>query len=274
MKRRPVFLFTIIFSLSFYSYSLAQLTAQEIAEREKWEKFLMEAKVTEFSQPLDPREAVTEPWKLKLEKDGVVRYGWWKNVEGRPKGFLDSWKWEIAAYRLDKLLELNMIPPYVEKRFQENRGVVSLEAEYMMRYREKQEKNIKCPGRYVDAYNKATYLMRAWDNLLANEDRNEGDILITEDWRLILIDHSRAFRTSKKFTKKLINTGKGNKEPVKMLPRTFVENLNRLDFEQIKNAVGDYLTDREIDAVLIRRDLLLQEIDRLIEKYGENIFLY
>ncbi len=274
MKKRLIFLHILIITLGFPRYSLAQLTAEEIAERDKWEKFLMEAKVVEYSQPLSPREAVTEPWKLKLEKDGVVRYGWWKNVEGRPKGYLDSWKWEIAAYRLDKLLELNMVPPYVEKRFQGDRGVVSLEAEYMMKYREKQEKNIKCPRRYLIAYNKASYLMKAWDNLLANEDRNWGDILITEDWRLILIDHSRAFRTSKKFTKKLINTRKGNKEQIMMLPRTFVENLKRVDFEQIKNAVGDYLTDKEIDAVLIRRDLLLQEIDRLIEKYGENIFLY
>ncbi len=211
MKKRPIFLVLLILSLGFHSYSLAQLTAQEIAEREKWEKFLIEAEVTEFSQPLDPREAVTEPWKLKLEKDGVIRYGWWKNVEGRPKGYLDDWKWEIAAYQLDKLLELNMIPPYVEKRFQGDRGVVSLEPEYMMLMREKQKKNIKCPRRYVISYNKATYLMIAWDNLIANEDRNEGDILITEDWRLILIDHSRSFRTTKKFTKKLIKTGKATK---------------------------------------------------------------
>lgn len=92
---------------------------------------------------------------FKLEKDGVVRYGWWKNVEGRPKGYLDEWKWEIAAYRLDKLLELNMILPYVEKRFQGDRGVVSLEPEYMMLFREKREKNIKCPNRYVFSYNGA-----------------------------------------------------------------------------------------------------------------------
>jgi hypothetical protein len=274
MKKALISFVFVIFFLGFPLPSLAQLTAQERAEREKWEKFLMEAKIVEFSQPLNPREAVTEPWRLKLEKDGIVKYGWWKNVEGRPKGYLDDWKWEIAAYRLDKLLELNMVPPYVEKRFQGDRGVVSLEVEYMMKYREKQEKNIKCPGRYVDGYNKATYLMRAWDNLLANEDRNEGDILITKDWRLILIDHSRSFPTSKKYTKKLIKTGKGDTEPIKALPRIFVENLERLDFKKIKNAVGDYLTDKEIDSVLIRRDLLLLEIDRLIEKFGEDKFFY
>jgi hypothetical protein len=274
MKKGFFFIFFIIFFLGFHVLCFAQLTEEEVAEREKWEKFLEESKITESSQPLNPREAVTEPWRLKLEKDGIVKYGWWKNVEGRPKGYLDEWKWEIAAYRLDKLLELNIVPPYVEKRFQGDRGVISLEAEYMMKYSEKQEKDIKCPRRYVIAYNKATYLMRAWDNLIANDDRNDDDILITEDWRLILIDHSRAFRTSKKFTKKLIKTGKGDKEPIRMLPRIFVENLKELTFDMIKNATGEYLKDKEINAVLIRRDLLLQEIDRLIEKFGKNIFLY
>jgi hypothetical protein len=274
MKKGFFFIFFLVFFLGFYVQSFGQLNEKETVEREKWEKFLIEAEVTESSQPLDPREAVTEPWRLKLEKDGIVKYGWWKNVEGRPKGFRDEWKWEIAAYRLDKLLGLNMVPPYVEKRFREDLGVVSLEAEYMMKYSEKLEKNINCPRRYVIAYNKATYLMRAWDNLIANNDRNDDDVLITEDWRLILIDHSRAFRTSKKYTKKLINTRKGDKESIKMLPRTFVENLKRLDFEKIKNAVGEYLKDKEIEAVLIRRDLILQEIDRLIEKFGENVFLY
>jgi hypothetical protein len=274
MKKGFFLIFFLICFLGFHATSFAQLTAEEVAEREKWEKFLIEAEVTEFSQPLDPREAVTEPWRLKLEKDGVVKIGWWKNVEGRPKGYLDDWKWEIAAYRLDKLLELNMIPPYVEKRFQGDRGVVSLEPEFMMLIREKQEKKIECPRRYVIGYNRATYLMRAWDNLIANKDRNEGDILITEDWRLILIDHSRSFPTSKRYTKQLVNTKKGDKEQIMMLPRTFIESLKRLDFEKIKNAVGDYLTDKEINAVLIRRDLLLKEIDRLIEKFGKNIFLY
>ncbi len=274
MKKGFFLIFFLIFLLGFHVQSFAQLNDKEIAEREKWEKFLEEAQITEFSQPLNPREAVTEPWRLKLEKDGIVKYGWWKNVEGRPKGFPDEWKWEIAAYRLDKLLGLNMVPPYVEKRFRGDLGVVSLEAEYMMKYSEKQKKNIKCPPRYVISYNKATYIMRAWDNLIANNDRNDDDILITEDWRLILIDHSRAFRSTKKFTEKLINTRKGDRELIRMLPRTLVENLKRLDFEKIKNAVGDYLKDKEIEAVVIRRDLILHEIDRLIEKFGEHIFLY
>jgi len=270
MKKAFFCLFFFLLFLGLHAPSFAQLTSDELAEREKWEKFLEEAEITEWSQPLDPRLAVTEPWRLKLEKDGVVKYGWWKNVDGRYKGYMDRWRWEIAAYRLDKLLGLNMIPPYVEKRFQEDRGVISLEATYMMKYREKQEKKIKCPNRYVYSFNRATYLWRFWDNLIANEDRNWGDIFITEDWRIIIIDHSRSFRTYKKFKHKR----KGNDEPIKELPRALVEKLKSLNFEMIKNAVGEYLTDKEINAVLVRRDLLLKEIDRLIEKFGEDKFFY
>lgn len=274
MKKSMSSIFFLLFFLGFQVLSFAQFKPEEIAEREKWEKFLKEAKIVEASQPLSEREAVTEPWRLKLEKDGVVKYGWWKNVEGRVKGFLDSWKWEIAAYRLDKLLELNMVPPYEEIRFRGDRGVCSLEAEYWIKYREKQEQNIPCPNRYVPSYNRANYLMKAWDNLIANEDRNWGDILITEDWRLILIDHSRSFRTSKKFTKTLVHMAEGNKEPIKELPRAFVEKLKSLDFVMIRNAVGEYLTDKEIDAVIVRRDLILQDVDRLIKKFGEDKFFY
>ena len=47
-------------------------------------------------------KGITLPWKLTLEKDGITRHAIWKDVEGVQLGFLENWKWEIAAYRLDK----------------------------------------------------------------------------------------------------------------------------------------------------------------------------
>ena len=114
MRNRIIILFFFIISLSFYFQSLAQFTPEELTERAKWEKFLQEAKIISSSKDFSESEAVTEPWTLVLEKDGVTRRALWKNPEGRLKGFLDSWKCEIAAYRLDKLLGLNMISPTVE----------------------------------------------------------------------------------------------------------------------------------------------------------------
>jgi hypothetical protein len=248
-----------------------------VAERTKWEEFLETAEIVGYEQPIDPRLAVTEPWKLTLKKDGVTMHAWWKNVTGRPKGYADSWEWEIAAYKLDKLLGLNMIPPIIMKRFRGDRGCCSLDYGGTITLRVKKAKNLKpSSGAKVAALLRATYMQRAFDNLLANKDRNEGDVLYTEDWRMLLIDHSRAFHTSKKYIKKLLwdENSKPLPMPMRQLPRVFVDKLESMNFEKIKAAVGEYLTDKEIECVLIRRDLVIENINKRIEKMGEASVLY
>lgn len=255
--------------------SAAQFTAEELAEREKWEEFLMTAEVV-GSRQMTGREAVTSPWVLTLEKDGVTRQGLWKNAQGRMGGFWEGWNYEIAAYRLDKLLGLEMVPPTVERRFREERGSCQLWIDDGISLRDKEEQKIKVPPIKVLAWNRATYLQRFWDNLIANEDRHQNQILITPDWRMILIDHSRSFRSSSKFTRSLLYTERHREGPKLMseLPRAIVEKIKALDIEAIKTAVGDYLTNDEINAVLIRRDLILKEIDKLIRINGEDKVLY
>ena len=275
MKERFILLFTFLIVLGFASHSMAQFTPEELAEREKWEEFLKTAKIIGQKQQKS-REAVTEPWDLTLEKDGVTKKALWKDAEGRMRGAVENWRWEIAAYRLDKLLGLNMISPTVEKRFREERGSCQLWVDYWIKGSHKNEQKIKVPSYKVFHYNRATYLRWAFDNLIANDDRHAGNFFITEDWRIILPDHSRSFRTSKKFTKSLIYTEKHKEGPkiMKELPRAFVEKLKSVNFEIIKDAVGEYLTDKEIDAVLIRRDLILAAVDERIKKLGEDKVLY
>lgn len=276
MKQRLFIFISLFFVMRFFLSSFAQFTTEELNERAKWEKFLEEATIVSSSQDYHERDAVTEPWTLVLEKDRVTRRALWKNPEGRQKGFLDSWKCEIAAYRLDKLLGLNMVSPTVEKRFQGNKGSCQLMLENVIMLRTKQEEEIKTPSYRIEPLNRATYLQRAWDNLIANTDRNIGDILYTEDWRMILIDHSRAFRSSKKYTKTLIfdEKYKGGPKLMRKLPKTFVEKCKSLNFELIREAVGEYLSDKEIEAVLIRRDLIIDWLDKRIQELGEDKVLY
>jgi hypothetical protein len=61
---------------------------------------------------------------------------------------------------------------------------------------------------------------------------------------------------------------------MRMLPRDFVEKIRALDFRSIKNAVGSYLTDEEIRAVLARQKIILKEIDEMIREQGEDKVLY
>ena len=275
MKKRSLIFILLIIILGFGLQSIAQFTSEEVVERDKWEDFLQNAEVVEQNQMVS-REAVTSPWVLTLEKDGVRKKALWKNPEGLMKGFLENWKWEIAAYRLDKYLGLNMVPPTVERRFQGDRGSCQLWVDAKMSLKEKMEKNIDTPSYKVFPWNRALFLQRAFDNLIANEDRHQNQYLITEDWRMILIDHSRTFRTSKKFTSKLIYSEKGkeSKYLMKELPRAFYEKLKALNQEVIAEAASEYLTDKEIEAVLMRRDLMIEWIEDRIKEFGVDKVLY
>jgi hypothetical protein len=169
-----------------------------------------------------------------------------------------------------------MVPPTVEKRFQNSRGSCQLWVDAKMSLKDKYEQKIKTPSYKIFPWNRALYLQRAFDNLIANEDRHQNQFLITEDWRMILIDHSRTFRTSGKFAKRLIYDEKYKEGPrlMKQLPRAFVEKLKGLDHETIKGAVGEYLSDKEIEFVLIRRGLIIDWLDKQIKKEGEEKVLY
>src|SRR5512135_3174045 len=79
---------------------LAQFTTEEVGERPKWEDFLVNANIIKEVQITS--EAVTSPWHLTLEQAAVTRDALWKNPEGRMKGFIEGWKYEIAAYQFDK----------------------------------------------------------------------------------------------------------------------------------------------------------------------------
>lgn len=276
MKKFFLISFILTFAIGFNLQAFAQFTEEEAAEKEKWEDFLKTAEIVGQEQPFSDREAVTRPWKLTLEKEGITKNALWKNCEGRMRGFVENWRWEIAAYLLDKHLGLNMVPPTVEKRFQNNRGSCQLWVDAKMSLKEKIDKEIKTPSYKVFPWNRALYLQRAFDNLIANEDRHQNQYLITEDWRIILIDHSRSFRTSGKFAKKLIYDEKYKEGPrlMKQLPRAFVEKLKALDHETIKGVVGEYLTDKEIEFVLIRKDLILKWLENYIKKQGEENVLY
>jgi hypothetical protein len=275
MKKRNAWIVATAPVFLMMGFALAQFKPDDVAGWPKWEEFLKAAEIT-ASEQLTGSDAVTKPYKLTLEKDGVVRFGLWKNIDGRPGGYVDSWKYEIAAYKIDRLIGLDMVPPTVERRFHEERGSLQLWVDSQMSLKKKEDDKIKTPSYKVYPWNLATYLERAFDNLIGNEDRHMNNILITKDWGLYLIDHSRSFRTSRKFTDQLIYR-KGGKEGDKLmlkLPRAFVEKIRKLDSASLREAVGEYLADAEIDACLKRRDLILKEVERLIKENGEAETIY
>lgn len=103
MSKKILFLsVSIVF---FNILSMAQFTKEEIAEFKKWEEFLTNAEIVS-SRPWEETPAVTDPWVLTLEKDGITKQAMWKNPEGRQKGSLEGWKCESICSEKRRLLAI------------------------------------------------------------------------------------------------------------------------------------------------------------------------
>jgi hypothetical protein len=126
------------------------------------------------------------------------------------------------------------------------------------------------------------FVYRLWGSLIANDDPTQENIRYTEDWRMILIDHSRAFRTDKEYTTRLVFGVNGIKkyqatgQPylIRRVPRGLLERIKALDADAIKQAVGPYLTDKEIQAIVARIRLIESEMAEMIKQHGEGTVLY
>ena len=276
--KRKTFLTVFIFILASQGYVVnGQFTPAEIAQRQEIEEFL---KTAEIVSSADIPEGVTKPTRLYLKKGDVERSGAWKNPKGMQKGYLEGWQYEIAAYEMDKLLELNLIPPTVEREFKGKSGSLQFWVESEFSELVVFEQKIGIPRSKFYKKENMKYITRAFDSLIGNDDRTQQNILYTKDWRMILIDHSRSFRSSKKYTKKLMYGAKGLKKvgdrPMlfRRLPRAFVEKVKALNYDDIKNAVGPYLEEKEIKAILLRKELLLKEIEEMVKEQGEDKVLY
>ena len=270
MKR---ILYTCLFFLICLSPVLAQLTSEELSQRDFIEECLKTGEIVKFEEI---GEGVTKPFRLFLKAGDFELSGVWKNPKGIQQGFLEGWQYEIAAYQMDKLLGLDMVPVTVEREFDDKAGSLQVWISGMMSDLDRIENNVQMPASVIREWENRKYLARAFDCIIANDDRTQQNIRYTEDWRTILIDHSRAFRSTREHTKNLMFGKNGIKGAVlfRRLPRKFVEEVKALNFDKIKEAVGDYLTKREINAILSRKVLFLNEVDEMIREQGEDAVLY
>ena len=178
-----------------------------------------------------------------------------KSKQGVEFNFRDSWRYNVAAYRLDRLLDIGMTPPSVERSYQNRPGAFTWWVEDVL-MDEAERIKTKAAAPDTMAWNRQMWVVRVFDQLIYNVDRNMGNLLITTDWHVWAIDHTRAFRLHKTLAKP---------EHVARCDRGVFERLKHLDKEVLERELGEYLTGWERDAVLARRD----EIVKIIEKAGE-----
>ena len=179
-----------------------------------------------------------------------------RSKDGTEFNFRDSWTFNVAAYRIDRLIGLGLVPVSVERRWKSTPAAYTWWVDdYMMDEGDRLKKKISPPD--LQRWNASMQMVRLFDQLIANTDRNLGNLIITNDWSIWAIDHTRAFRTQSKLKTP------GN---IARCDREVFARLKQIDKTSVKDAVGTYLQTYEIDSLLKRRD----EIVEMIEKRGEN----
>jgi hypothetical protein len=251
----PVFCVLLAFVLS-PLFLPAQVPGGRPGEtREQIEEFLRTAKITENK---GISVGITGPRKLTLTDGTITHHAAFKTVNERKPGvtqlqagmevdFKDSWMFEIAAYEVDKLLGLNLVPPTVERVVNGQKGSAQLWIED--NFSEATRLKEKRPTPDPTAWNQQMWKVRVFDNLVYNIDRNLNNLLITPDWKLCMIDHSRTFKVlpDLKSPKDLTN-----------FSTSLMDALKGLSKETLKQRCGKYLTGAEIDSLLKRRDKILK----------------
>ncbi|PYT28308.1 MAG: hypothetical protein DMG57_15220 [Acidobacteria bacterium] len=255
-------------AVSYGAFCQEQSTRQSRAEMEE---FLRSATIVQ-RKALGTGVTSSDRAKLSdghLEHDAHVQS---VNIEkptfttsrGTELNFKDSYKFNIAAYKLDQILGLNMVPVSIERKVAGKTSAVTWWVDdVLMDELQRHNKNITPPD--LDEWSKQMHILRVFDQLIYNTDRNLGNLLIDKRWQIWMIDHTRAFRSQRTLL---------NQKNLAMCDRTLLASLRKLDEETLMAELKAFLTKTEVKALIARRDLIVKFFDDEVASKGEGTVLY
>jgi hypothetical protein len=240
------------------------LTANEV------EDFLRDGRVVKTR---DLGIGVTNSTRATLQFNGVTHdahvqcvnesKAQFQTISGTELNFRDCWMFNVAAYRLDAMLGLNMTPPSVSRGWSGKGSAFTWWISDAMMEGERKKRNITPPDPH--SFNQQMYVVRVFDQLVFNTDRNLQNLLITPDWKLWMIDHTRAFRLRKDLAAP---------NNLAKCDRTLLAKMRSLEFSELKHRMGDYVRVGEIDGILSRRDRIVSLFESKVAQHGEDRVLF
>ena len=227
------------------------------------ESFLRRAEVVDVRKEISGGRS--RPWVITLALGEVRHRAMFKHFDyRRPQPQPHSYKYEIAAYELAKLLGVEIVPPVIEREIEGRKGSLQIFLEGCVSEQDRRRKKLEPPD--PAAFAKALDGVRVFESLVNDECLNYGDLLVhPEDWRLCRVDFSEAFAP-------LPNLPEGC--PLTACSRKLYQGLLDLDADKAGASLRPFLSSPEIKALLARKDLLLAEIRRLIDDKGEAAVLF
>jgi hypothetical protein len=230
-----------------------------LSNRDAIEEYLKTAEVTGMEEL---KVGVTRPRRATLAPGGPAEAFAWKHVPpGRPAGYWESYKSEIAAYELDKLLGLNMVPPTVERRYKGDVGAAVMWCSPTKSFAQMKGVPV-APPQHLEEWNRQLARAKMFDNLIGNQDPNLGNWLVDPAWNLILIDHTRAFTTDKDMVHKTMNRIDG----------ALWEKMQALTYESLLPVLSPWIGKGEIKAIIQRRDSMKKDYEKQMAANPEFVF--
>lgn len=267
-KRRLI----VAVAMCLLGVSLAMAGDDNTLTNEQIKHFLLTAKIVGAK---GTSKGITQPLRLTL-KDGNLTHDAsyqaideHKNVLQMANGttevnFVDSYKYNIAAYTLAEMLGVeDMLPVYVERKYIHGPGSLSWWLPVKMDEADRVKRKIEVPD--ADAWNNQMYRIRVFDELVHDNDSNLTNVLIGEDWKIWRVDFTRAFRLNKDLRD--VNN-------LVRCDRQLLEKLKTLDGNQLAEKTKHYLTKDEVKAVMARRDKIVGRFQQLVSEKGEAAVLY
>lgn len=211
-------------------------------------------------------KGVTLSQVVTLSEGALSAKAVWKTIDeyvpvkhfddgGPPElGFRDSYKSEIAAYVLDRLIGLKQVPPTVFRKIEGKRGSLQLWIDEAVTEVERRRGGTQPPD--VESFNQQMRRAKVFFQLIQDVDyKNMSNLLIDSNFKVYKIDSSRAFRTRAT----ILDPDKPDR-----YSRSLLERLRRLDEKTLKQALGMWLSKKQRSALLQRRDLIIKRAEDLI----------
>ena len=258
-----------------FAQAVAAAPAPELTTAQQKE-FLAKAKVIRNKTT---NKGVTAPKRLTLtdgvtthdavfqtvdESKMVVTLGGNGRASQTEMNFVDSYRYNLAAYALSELLGLDyMMPVHVERRWGGQTGSMSWFVDTLMDESDRLKKKVQPPN--STEWNYQMYRMRVFSALVRDTDRNLTNVLITPQWRVMMIDFSRGFRLQPELM---------HQSDLARMCKDLWPKLQNLQRDEVKKATGEWLKGSELDAMMKRRDLLVEHFSKLIAEKGEANVLY
>jgi hypothetical protein len=216
---------------------------------------------------------VSDPRKLLLAGEGLRVNAVFKDIDDEQikvrdhKKFYLRWRdwygYDIVAYQIDRLLQMDRVPPIIQREIKHREGSVQIWLQGVITETMLRDKGYQPPN--IGRFNQQKDIMYVFDNLVANRDSNLGNTLIDSNWRLWFIDCSRCFGSSPDLL---------HPDSITHCERDLFESLKALKQSDVEEQTAEYLTDVEIKALFARRDKIVDRIQQLIDEWGEIHILF